>query len=94
MTRIFQPEGVLSIDYQSQRLFLSRKGTPVGMVTEEIPVQKNDPLEVEIRSFLQCVRSRKSPRVSGLDGRRALGLALQIIQQIGDLNKKKRPRDD
>ena len=99
-TRIFQPDGILSIDYLSQELFLSKKGAPLGeekiseMVTKEIPVQKTDLLEAEIRSFLKSVRNRNSPRVSGLDGRRALDLALQIMQKIDDLNKKKKTGGD
>ena len=94
-TRIFQPDGILSIDYLSQKLFLSKKGVPPGeekmpgMVTEEIPVQKIDLLEAEIRSFLESVRNRNNARVSGLDGKRALELALQIIQKIEDLGKKR-----
>ena len=59
------------------------------MVTEDIPVEKIDLLETEIHSFLQSVRERKNARVSGLDGKRALEMALQIIQKIDDLNKKK-----
>jgi predicted dehydrogenase len=92
-TRIFQPEGILSIDYLLQKLFLSKKKVPLEagkvpeMVTEEIPVKKTDLLEAEIRSFLQSVRNRKPARVSGSDGKRALELALQIIQKIDDLNK-------
>ncbi len=95
-TRIFQPDGILSIDYLSQKLFLSKKGIPLGeekipqMITEEIPVKKIDPLEAEIHSFLQSVRDRKNARVSGLDGKRALELALQIIQKMNDLNQKKK----
>jgi predicted dehydrogenase len=95
-TRIFQPDGILSIDYLSQKLSLSKKGVPLGeekipqMITEEIPVQKIDLLESEIRSFLQSVRNRKKARVSGLDGKRALALALQIIQKMNDLNPKKK----
>jgi len=95
-TRIFQADGILSIDYLSQKLFLSKKGVPPGgekipeMVTEEIPVKKIDLLETEIHSFLQSVRNRKRPRVSGTDGRRALELALRIIQKIDDLNEKKK----
>ena len=94
-TRIFQPEGILSIDYLFQKLFLSKKkGLPEAgkfpeMMTEEIPVQKVDLLEAEIRSFLQSVRSRKPARVSGFDGKRALELALQIIQKIDEHNKEK-----
>jgi predicted dehydrogenase len=95
-TRIFQPDGILSIDYLSQKLSLSKRGVPLGkdrifeMVTEEIPVPKIDLLEAEIHSFLQSVRDRKNARVSGLDGKRALALALQIIQKIDDLNDKKK----
>jgi predicted dehydrogenase len=95
-TRIFQPDGILSIDYLSQKLFIFKKGDPLGeekisqMITEEIPIQKIDLLESEIRSFIQSVRSRKKARVSGLDGKRALALALQITQKINDLNSKKK----
>ncbi len=94
-TRIFQPDGILSIDYLSQRLLLSKKGVSPGgekvpeMVVEEFPVKKVDLLEVEIHSFLQCVRNREDPKVSGSDGKRALTLALQIIQKIHDLNQKR-----
>ena len=95
-TWIFQPDGIFSIDYLSQKLFLSKKAVPPGgekipqMITEEIPVKKIDPLEAEIHSFLQSVRDRKNARVSGLDGKRALELALQIIQKMNDLNQKKK----
>jgi predicted dehydrogenase len=95
-TRILQPDGILSIDYLSQRLFLSKKAASPGgeripeMVTEEIPVKKIDLLEAEIQSFLRCVRNRKGPRVSGSDGKRALELALQIVRKIDDLNKKRK----
>ncbi len=99
-TRIFQPDGILSIDYLSQKLFSFKRGIPSegekipGMVTEEIPVQKTDLLEAEIRSFLKSVRDRNSPRVSGVDGRRALELALQIIQKIETSTGKKRAGAD
>jgi len=99
-TRIVQAEGILSVDYLSQKLFLSKKAASAGgkeipeMVTEEIPVKKVDLLETEIQSFLQGVRHRKRPRVSGSDGRQALALALRIIRRIDDLNKKRRERGD
>jgi predicted dehydrogenase len=95
-TRIFQPDGILSIDYVLQKLSFSKKAPLFGkeempeMVREEIPVKKIDLLETEIQSFLQSVRDRKKARVSGWDGKRALELALQIIQKIDDLNEKKK----
>jgi len=94
-TRIFQPDGILSIDYLSQELFFSKKGVSSEeekmpeMAIAQIPVQKTDLLEAEIRSFIESVRNRNNARVSGLDGKRALELALQIVQKIEDLGKKR-----
>jgi predicted dehydrogenase len=95
-TLVLQPDGILSIDYLLQKLSFSKKVVLPGekkmpeMVTEEIPVRKIDLLETEIHSFLQSVKNRKRPQVSGTDGRRALELALRIIQKISDLNEKRK----
>lgn len=95
-TRIFQPDGVLSIDYLSQKLSMTKKGGPLGkneipeMITEEITVKKIDLLEAEIRSFIQSVKDRKPAQVSGQDGRRALDVALQILQEIHHQNREKK----
>jgi len=90
-TRIFQPNGTLSIDYLSQKVSVSKKVTHPEkdeegseVVTQEIPVEKVDALEAEIRSFIQTVKIRKNIRVSGKDGKRALEVALRIIQKIND----------
>lgn len=94
-TRIFQPNGILSIDYLFQKASFSKKvGNPrkeeiPEMVTKEIPVNKVDLLEAEIHSFLQSVRDRKKARVSGWDGKRVLELALQIIHNIDESNKNR-----
>jgi hypothetical protein len=37
---------------------------------------------LEIESFLECVRTRSAPRVSGAEGRAALALALEINAAI------------
>jgi predicted dehydrogenase len=95
-TRIFQADEILSIDYLSQKLSLAKtvffpgKKKMPEMVIEEIPVEKVDLLETEIRSFLESVKNRKRPRVSGTDGRRTLEVALRIIRKIDDPNKRKR----
>jgi predicted dehydrogenase len=94
-TRIFQPDGTLTIDYLSQKAFFTRIVFPSErkenpeMVTEEIPVIKVNALEAEIHSFLQSVRERKQVRVSGLDGRRALEVAFQIIKKIDEEIERK-----
>ncbi len=37
-----------------------------------------EPLKLEIASFLDAVKTRGAPRVTGRQGRAALGLALEI----------------
>jgi predicted dehydrogenase len=87
-TRIFLSNGTLSIDYLTQKVSFAKRVDPPRknkipeIVIEEIPVKKVDTLEVEMHSFLQSVRYRKHARVSGRDGKRALELALKIIQKI------------
>jgi predicted dehydrogenase len=95
-TRIFQPDGIFLIDYLSQKLSFSKKADPhrkagiPEMVTENIPVKKIDLLETEIHAFIQSVKGRKPAQVSGLDGKRALDVALQIIQEINHQNREKK----
>ncbi|MCI5142769.1 MAG: gfo/Idh/MocA family oxidoreductase, partial [Candidatus Electrothrix sp. ATG1] len=41
-----------------------------------------DVLEMEIREFVENIRHRRNPTVSGKEGRRALAVALSVISQI------------
>ena len=43
-----------------------------------------EPLRLEIESFLESVRTRKQPRVTGQEGRAALALALDINAAIAE----------
>ena len=89
-TNIYSSEGTLSIDYLNQRVSLSRKAAPFGIVEQEIPAQRIDTLEAEIRSFLESVRNRTLAKVSGEDGKRALEVAFRIIRKIDEgLEKRK-----
>lgn len=55
-----------------------------GLRIDKPPVQQGEPLRLEIESFLDCVRTRSAPRVSGADGRAALALALDINAAIAE----------
>lgn len=87
-TRIFQPDVALTLDYLSQGVRVSKKidrfetGERSEMVLEDVPVRKVDLLEEEIRSFLESVRDRKKPKVSGHEGRKVLEVALAITHKI------------
>jgi predicted dehydrogenase len=49
-----------------------------GLSLKKITVGEGEPLRLEIASFLEAVRTRATPLVSGEDGRAALALALEI----------------
>ena len=44
----------------------------------KIEIPRGEPLELELVDFIDAVRDRRVPRVSGEDGRRALALAQRI----------------
>jgi predicted dehydrogenase len=48
----------------------------------ELERKEGDQLTMELQDFLRSVRMRSRPRVTGEDGRNAIGLAHQIVQSI------------
>jgi predicted dehydrogenase len=87
--RFFQPRQYISIDYGRQDVVVftvgAEKGEPSPNPDIKIakpPVQQEEPLRAEIRSFLESVKTRSKPVVPLEDGRRALAVALEILGQI------------
>ena len=52
------------------------------IVREPVPIAKEEPLKLELQHFVECVRARRTPMVSGESAKRALDLALEITSQI------------
>jgi len=52
------------------------------VVKEEVPIDKAEPLKVELESFIECVRTGKRPIVSGEEGLEALKVASQILRRL------------
>jgi len=84
--RFFGPEGYHSIDYGKRELVsLGRKSDADGQIEigqNNIEVEVYDPLEREIRAFINSVITREPSLVSGRDGRKSLDLALRIIDKM------------
>jgi predicted dehydrogenase len=55
-----------------------------GVNFEKVATSPEEPLRAELRSFLDCVRTRKLPLVDGQAGRRALALADRVMSGILD----------
>jgi len=48
----------------------------------EIPIEKGEPLAIELTHFTESVRDAKQPKVGGALGKSALEVAITITEQI------------
>lgn len=51
------------------------------IVREPVPIEKEEPLKLELQHFVECVRARRTPVVSGESAKQALDLAFEITRQ-------------
>lgn len=52
------------------------------VVREPVPIAKDEPLKLELQHFINCVREKQTPMVSGESAKRALDLAFEITRQV------------
>src|SRR6184192_4330056 len=79
--RIFQEDAYLSLDYQNQSGDIYRR---VGkqIWRDRVEIEHQEPLKLQLRSFIECASTGRQPRVSGSQATAALELAVKITQQI------------
>jgi len=87
--RIFQPGTYISVDFIKKEVMSIRLKEDVQNAFPMPDVHKQgfkeqDILELELCDFISNVRNRSKPTVSGIEGRRALEVALQVVRQINE----------
>lgn len=86
--RLFQKDAYIAVDFASREITLIRRteNQPDSLVPgtdfQQLSFSEADVLENELASFIQAVRTRNSPVVSGHAGRKALAVALDIMNQV------------
>lgn len=86
--KIFQPGSYIDVDFAARKVFtihLTDTITETGMPKQDIEIksfESADALKSEAEHFIKNVRNRTQPIVSGHEGRQALDVALQVIDQI------------
>jgi len=86
--RIFQPGSYINVDFANKKIMtikLQDELMESGMPKQEIDVHSfvgEDALYNEVSQFTSHVRDRTRPDVSGVEGRRALEVVMQVIDQI------------
>ena len=91
--RIFQPGQYLSVDFGKKEIMTVKlkpgeAGIAPAPEIAKSSFQDQDALELELRDFVRHVRERTRPAVAGEEGRRALDVALQVVEQIHSNRKR------
>jgi predicted dehydrogenase len=81
--RVFQDSGYLSLDFMNQKGHLIKK-EGVTLNKQDVPVEKGEPLALELESFIKCVNGALTPKTDGEFGKTALEIALLITKQINE----------
>ncbi|MBI5204183.1 MAG: Gfo/Idh/MocA family oxidoreductase [Nitrospirae bacterium] len=81
MLKISQKDSYLSVDYQGceVRSYFKKAG---DISFDVIQPEKKEPLKEELIDFINCIKQRNKPKVSGTEGRNALKIALDITEII------------
>lgn len=88
--RVFERDRYVSLDYQNQEAVRYRlvpseaQGGRPAIERDELAFERAEPLKVELSDFLEAVRGGGKPRVTGEDGAAALGLALRVVEAMGE----------
>ena len=84
--RLFQRDNYLSIDFQTRQGMICRREAGTGVrpsiVIEQLRGSEEEPLKLQLESFLTAVAAGHRPVVSGEDGAAALNLAHRVLEAI------------
>lgn len=92
-TRFYQTNSYVVLDYATKFSSVTSLNPEaahplLGISINRLPIVDMEPLRAELEAFLDCVKGDKTPPVTAEDGRRALALALGVLEKI-DFHAKK-----
>jgi predicted dehydrogenase len=94
--RIFQSDAYISIDYAAQKITVYKRvdggNDGISIIRQDIEISHSDYLGDEIKSFVNAVRTRSNPSVTGRDGKRALEVAMMIKERLEESMTRLRER--
>lgn len=76
LLKVFQKNAYMELDYQTSAVEL-RSPTEPGDA-EIVRPEYREPLKEELKDFIRCIGTRERPKVSGIDGRNALSVVMEI----------------
>ena len=88
--QVFHLDGYISLDYQEQTGHAYRRDG-MSIAREDVQIEKDEPLKLELASFVNAVRHGTDPVVTGQQGAEALRLALRITEDIAKATAELKP---
>jgi predicted dehydrogenase len=79
--KVFQRESLVTVDYQNHEVRRYYKNGS-DIACEIVNPENKEPLKEELKDFIRCVETRGRPRVSGIEARDALRVALWITEIV------------
>jgi predicted dehydrogenase len=90
--RLFQRDNYVSIDFQTRQGMVCRREGKAGerptISVEQLQGGEEEPLKLQLESFLQAARTGTRPVVSGDDGAAALDVAHQVLKAIESFTQR------
>jgi predicted dehydrogenase len=86
--RFFQPHDYITVDYATRFASISSLAPPSatgswpGVNVRHLDIADVEPLRAEIESFLDAIREGRPSPITGAEGRRALTLAMRVLERI------------
>ncbi|MGI9036376.1 MAG: Gfo/Idh/MocA family oxidoreductase [Pyrinomonadaceae bacterium] len=86
-TRFYQTNSYVVLDYATKFSSITSLAPNaihplLGVNINHLEIKDVEPLRAEIEAFLDCVANNKTPPITAADGRRALSLALGVLEKI------------
>lgn len=88
--KIYQEDSFVVLDYIKMNITrYFKKDSENGIASESLDIEEREPLKEELVDFIGCVKERRRPRVSAVEGRDALAVALRITDGIRNSGGKR-----
>jgi len=92
-TRFYQTNGYVVLDYATKFASVTSLAPNavhplLGININRLEIVDVEPLRAEIEAFLDSIKNGKTPLITARDGRRALSLALGVLEKIDEHARK------
>jgi predicted dehydrogenase len=92
-TRFYQTNSYVVLDYGTKFASITSlnpgaSNPLLGISVNRLQIDDIEPLRAEIIAFLTCIENNTNPPVTGDDGRRALALAVGVLEKIQEHRDK------